>query len=412
MKKASIVIGMQFGDEGKGQCVDWLCEKTNADLVVRFGGGHQCGHNVVRNGYRHNFASFGSGSLLGVPTHVGPDCIIEWNAMRREHDALVAAGFNPVITVDPSCLVTTPFHAVMNQVKHEMNGHGTCGVGIGETREYWLKYGRDAIFAGDNKNDVRDKVRLMRYRMHEELRSMPIGADEYNKFTSLSEYKIANMHRSVDCGLKSIIGMTPTEGVLCDVEHVVFEGHQGVLLDESFGFHPHTTWSDTTARKAIELCHEHDIEYKVFGCLRAVMSRHGNGPFPTYDSSIPFSDPGNQWNPGQGKMRFGWLDMSLLRYANSLSPVDYTVISWVDKAEELRQLLVSDSYQWNGILKTPFCLEDQEKLTEQVRDHDNFSLPLLTRCSISDVLERVELIAPIAAIGRSADKRIDTGVVK
>jgi len=407
MRKASIVVGMQFGDEGKGQAVDWLCKKYNAKLVVRFGGGHQCGHNVVRNGYRHNFSSIGSGTLCGADTHIAAGCMVEWNAMKRELWSLRRNGFWPFVTVDPGCLVATPYHSVMNRIRNSINNHGTCGVGIGETRSYWLKHGQDAIFAGDDRHVVRNKLRLMRYRMHEEIRSLEgVDEDQYSAFSNISDDAIVSEH------ISPVAAIRKTEDMVSDYNnHIVFEGHQGFLLDESFGFHPHTTWSDCTANSAIDICKSFGIDYKVFGCLRAVMSRHGNGPFPSWDESIKLSDPGNKWNAGQGEMRFGWFDSVLLRYAKKHCPVDYTVVSWVDEAKKLDNLSLVDSYKFNlatlDNIDSPLTFAHQEKLTEAVSS----AIPVLTKCTIDDILERVELVAPIAAIGTSADKRIDTGVL-
>ena len=163
-RKAIITVGLGFGDEGKGATVDFLCRKMKSDLVFRYCGGSQCGHNVeLPGGLRHCFSQFGSGTLAGVKTYVGPNVIIYPEALRNEAEHLKELGVKDpmsmisidpmsMISIDPNCLVTTTFNRTINRLREISRGknkHGSCGHGIGETRNYWLKYGQDAVFAKD-----------------------------------------------------------------------------------------------------------------------------------------------------------------------------------------------------------------------------------------------------------------------
>src|SRR5437764_3581458 len=116
MKRAVITVGLGFGDEGKGATVDYLTRKLEADLVVRYCGGCQAGHNVqLPDGRRHTFSQFGAGTLAGARTYLGPNVVIDPPAARREAAHLSEMGVDDpagLLTVHPRCLVTTPWHKV------------------------------------------------------------------------------------------------------------------------------------------------------------------------------------------------------------------------------------------------------------------------------------------------------------
>ncbi len=177
MKRAIITVGLGFGDEGKGATVDFLTRHYEADLVVRYCGGSQAGHNVeLPDGRRHTFSQFGAGTLAGGPrrarTFLGPNVVIDPSALRREAHHLAELGVErplDLVTVHPRCLLTTFWHRTLNQLREEARGaarHGSCGQGIGEARRYWLEHGQDALFAADLRHPhiLRHKLELQRQR--------------------------------------------------------------------------------------------------------------------------------------------------------------------------------------------------------------------------------------------------------
>lgn len=308
--RAHIVVGLAFGDEGKGATTDYLCRKLEAGLVVRYSGGAQAGHNVVLPcGHRHVFAQFGAGTFAVADTYLAQPVIIEPFAMKREAAALAAFGIERPfsrLSVHPRCLVATPLHKIANRLFELDRRHGSCGMGMGETRRYWLDRGSDAVFAEDLRNRavLLDKLELLRQRLLIELAEYDVQ--------NIRLFSPAEWMTALPSDLRTADGVDP-----CN--HVVFEGAQGVLLDETYGFHPHTTWSDVTMRHALEvasLIGVDSIESKI-GCVRPYMTRHGSGPLPTQDGSW-FSDPGNPYNKWQGNPRFGHLDLPLLRYSASV----------------------------------------------------------------------------------------------
>src|SRR3954453_22610950 len=148
MGRAVITVGLGFGDEGKGATVDFLTRALDADLVVRYCGGSQAGHNVeLPDGRRHTFSQFGAGLFAptGPRTYLGPNVIIDPEALVREAAHLAELGVDRpfrLLTLHPRCLVTTVWHSLMNRWRELSRGegrHGSCGQGIGESRSYWLR---------------------------------------------------------------------------------------------------------------------------------------------------------------------------------------------------------------------------------------------------------------------------------
>ena len=128
------VIGLGFGDEGKGNIVNYLCSQHPNPLVVRYNGGHQAGHTVVHEGTRHVFSNFGSGTLQGKPTYWSRNCTVEPIGMMKEYKILYEKKARPILLyVNPEAMVTTPYDIQMNIEREAHYGHGTVGVGFGDT---------------------------------------------------------------------------------------------------------------------------------------------------------------------------------------------------------------------------------------------------------------------------------------
>lgn len=341
--KAIITVGLGFGDEGKGTIVDYLCRQyaSSHPLVVRYCGGHQAGHNVVLpDGTHHTFSQFGAGTFAGALTYLGPNVIIDPLAMRTEASVLEAKGVsNPryLLNVDPKCLVTTVYHIAINRLRELSRAitgiHGSCGVGVGVTREYWLKYGHDAITAADLYEDGRliGKLELLRQRLLLEANNLKVdshqGRQEYHKALDMLGVQV----RSV---VKGLIETCPvvSERSFPPESLVIFEGAQGVLLDENYGFHPNTTWSTVTTRHAFEML-DPDTEVCVLGITRAYATRHGPGFFPS-ESYAMYEDKYNTPDSWRGALRFGKLDLPLLKYAKAVCPVDCLAVTCLDQVSD------------------------------------------------------------------------------
>lgn len=325
MKDHVIVVGLGFGDEGKGATVDALCADGSVSAVVRFNGGAQAAHNVVVDGRHHTFSQFGSGTLAGVPTWLSRFVLVEPIALATESRELEAIGVaDPLslMSIDAQALLTTPFHVAANRARERARGddrHGSCGKGIGETVWYGLLAGAaegdvvegqrvlgepgPAPTVGDCLDPAVLRARLDALaRFYEPLIGAGPSVDE-----------LVELYRAFADAVRITTG--DECGRLADAGRLVFEGAQGVLLDETYGFHPHTTWSTVVPRNARELLRGRPA--RVIGVTRTYQTRHGAGPLPTEDPAVlaRFPERHNGTGEFQGAWRAGHLDANLLRYS-------------------------------------------------------------------------------------------------
>ncbi|WDZ86164.1 adenylosuccinate synthetase [Micromonospora cathayae] len=310
-----VVVDLGYGDAGKGTVVDWLCATRPVHTVVRFNGGAQAAHNVVLpDGRQHTFAQFGAGTFRpGVRTHLSRYVVVDPLALAAEADHLTSVGVPDALdrlTVDGDALLATPYHRAANRAREMARGadrHGSCGLGVGESVAYGLAHPDEAPRVADCRHPerLRRRLTLLRDRLTAELGPLdaPPVADCLPAFTGFADRV-------------RIVDGTYLAGVL-RAGTCVFEGAQGVLLDEWHGFHPYTTWSTTTFANAETLLTEAGLAGSAqrLGVLRTTTTRHGPGPLVTEDPALPFTDPRNPTNPWQGRFRFGHFDAVAHRYA-------------------------------------------------------------------------------------------------
>ncbi|WP_063043688.1 adenylosuccinate synthetase [Nocardia pseudovaccinii] len=313
-----IVLDLGFGDAGKGATVDWLCApETGLDVsaVVRFNGGAQAAHNVIADGRHHTYAQFGSGTFSGVPTLLSRHMLVEPIALASESRQLAALGVRDplsLLRIDGRALLTTPIHIAANRAREDARGssrHGSCGRGIGETASYALEY--DAPTVSDC---LRPDV------LHAKLQAMaahygPLIAPSTHRYEAIRD--LVDMYREFATAVRIADGTELAR--LAQRGRLIFEGAQGVLLDEWRGFHPHTTWSTVEPRNARALLAEIGAPAYTLGVTRTYMTRHGAGPFPTEDPTMAIPEPHNTTGAYQGHFRCGHLDPILLRYAIEVS---------------------------------------------------------------------------------------------
>ncbi len=341
--KAHIVFGLGYGDEGKGTMVDFLARHHNATLVVRFNGGSQAAHNVVlEDGKHHTFSQIGSAAFVpGVRTLLSKYML--WDPFLL---ALEAAELSPKIGVhaldrhhiDERAPVITMFHIATNRLKEWLRGkerHGSCGKGVGETAYDLMYHPGDVIIAGeltDIDTVTRKLIRIQARKRAElapraaELEQAPPGLAGMKQllFDVGEPLRLAGEYRKI-VGEFNIVKADYAKRMIRG--HVsVWEGAQGVLLDEWHGFHPFTTWSTTTPRNALALLGEAGVEdgIETTGVIRSFMTRHGAGPFVTEDNALLALWPGehNRINDWQGSFRAGGFDGVMLRYALAMARMD------------------------------------------------------------------------------------------
>ena len=297
--KIDIVIGLGFGDEGKG------------NVVNMFNGGHQAGHHVVMNdGTRHTFSSFGSGTLSGASTYISKYCTLDPLSWRNEFSLFKTV---PVYYVDAEVMLVTPYDVRFNKMAW-FKEHGTVGVGFGATirrheEEFHKIFARDLWYP----KILRKKVELIRelYTRH------------------LPEKVLAECDKVLEDWFLAGDELAMAGHIVTDFyeikydhrKHLVFEGAQGVMLDMDYGFFPHVTRSNTTTRNVWTLPGIMDAdEITTYYVTRAYQTRHGNGPM-TNEEWIQNIHIGvnpyeiNNDKGMQGEFRRTLLDVSLLQYA-------------------------------------------------------------------------------------------------
>lgn len=424
MRKAIITVGLGFGDESKGATVDYLCREHNANLVIRYSGGSQCGHNVeLPDGRRHTFSQLGSGTLSGVETYLGHQVIINPPAMSTEMNHLRSV-FNidatKMLTVHPKCLVSTILHQKVNhlrEISRRNNKHGSCGHGIGETRNYWLKHGDEAIFAEDlyNVHILDYKLQLLKQRLVLELNALVDQRTHEEQIIDIAK-EISNIRTyGLAMWYNNYIALFKLSSEIPECDIAVFEGAQGVLLDESYGFHPYTTWSNVTPQFAVDMAYGLD-DVTILGITRAFTTRHGAGPLPTFNSGLTKSlvDIGNPTNRWQGEFKVGHLDLPLLTYAAKICKLldcklDGLVVSHLDQIDENYKVCTKYNkcyLSYHGDYSLPYCLGALEPIPMNLKNLEYAGKLLQTHdqdliyenIDRNGLLDRLSGIAPVSIV--------------
>lgn len=317
--KAQIVLGLGFGDEGKGNTVDFLASKEPSEsVVIRFSGGQQAGHTVVKNGVKHVFSNFGSGTLRNVPTYFTEHCTIYPNTIWKEAQVILQ-NFKlfPVIGVHPFAKVTTPYDVAYNRLleNRRENKHGSCGLGIGTTMKRHFETGYK-LHVVDllNPSIMLEKLAAIR-KYYEEL-VKETGLTEYQALLEPEEKTFFTSVLDVTNDLLSVASYD----VLLTKNNLIFEGSQGILLDMDHGIFPHVTYAYTTSRNAMEICNKLEVpmeDREIYYITRCYQTRHGNGWMSNERNLnlINNEEETNTENVWQGKFRMGEVDYNLLSYA-------------------------------------------------------------------------------------------------
>lgn len=355
----TIVVGLAYGDEGKGATTDALVRHNKADLVVRYNGGAQAAHNVITpDGLHHTFCQFGSGTFVpGVKTHLSRFVLVNPITMLNEETFLSKIGITDAFertSVDKKALIITPYQKALNRLIEMSRGsdrHGSCGQGIGQTRALHLQFGDEVLFAGDLANGpkMRDKLEFHREEAIREFKGCgpnlaPQSMEWYQEMTTLYNHKIIGECLDIYSNWAKKVKLVDSLGDVDYDRHIVFEGAQGVLLDEKYGIQPHTTWTNTTCENAITLLNE--IGYKdsihKIGVLRSYFTRHGAGPFRSEASNLKkiAPEPHNKTEIYQESFKVGHFDMSLVEHALSVCKVDSLAINHLDIAHEFPSILI------------------------------------------------------------------------
>ena len=346
------VIGSQWGDEGKGKIVDWLSNR--ADVVVRFQGGHNAGHTLVIDGVTYKLSLLPSGIVRGGKLSIiGNGVVIDPWALAKEIKYITNLG----IKVSPESLkiaenatLILPLHQRLDSLREGLSGDdkiGTTKRGIGPA--YEDKVGRRAIRVTDlaNEKSLSHKVNKLVDHHNIILRGMEekelISDDVLKELVSITDKILPYMAR-----VSSVLSEVRKAG-----KRILFEGAQGVMLDNDHGTYPYVTSSNTVASQAATGSGiGPSLIHKVLGITKAYTTRVGNGPFPTEQNNSTgesLGKIGHEFGVVTGrKRRCGWFDAVMVNYAIKLSGVNGIALTKLDVLDTFKEIKICIGYKLNG----------------------------------------------------------------
>ena len=356
MAKNVVVVGTQWGDEGKGKIVDLLTDRARA--VVRFQGGHNAGHTLVINGKKTVLHLIPSGVLReGVMCLIGNGVVLSAAALFEEIDELTRGGVDvaPRLRVSESCPLILPYHVALDQARELARGKaaiGTTGRGIGPA--YEDKVARRGLRVGDllNTKSFGEKLQgVMDYHNYALKNYFQCETVDYRK--TLNEcLGHAERLRPLVADIPELLDQLGRDG-----KRVMFEGAQGALLDIDHGTYPYVTSSNTCAGAATtgSGVGPGRLEY-VLGITKAYTTRVGAGPFPTelHDSiGDRLGERGKEFGATTGrKRRCGWYDAVIMRRSNQLNGVTGLCVTKLDVLDGLETIRVCTAYRYEGRVRT------------------------------------------------------------
>ena len=396
MKKGTtaVIVGAQWGDEGKGKIVDVLSESFT--VVARYAGGHNAGHTVIINGKKFILQLVPCGVLrAGCRSVIGNGVVLDPLAFLKEVGALRAAG----VQVDGNLFVSNraqvilPYHRMIELAAENAPGRvkiGTTSRGIGPA--YEDKMGRRGLRVADLldlkllKKHIENAVREKNMIVHALFNSEPLDADKmYAEYAAAAE-KIAPFVADTAVLLNQ---------ALAQGESILFEGAQGTMLDIDHGTYPFVTSSSATSGGAvIGTGIAPNAINSVIGITKAYCTRVGEGPFPTEDNTDAGDNlrkRGNEYGAVTGRpRRTGWLDLPLLHYSGMINGTSWLVVTKLDVLDDLAEIPVCVGYKIDGKSTTeaPAQASGYEKIecvyrklpgwntsTEGVKEYDKLPKP-------------------------------------
>jgi len=352
MGKNVVVIGTQWGDEGKGKVVDLLTDR--ADAVVRFQGGHNAGHTLVIGGRQTILHLIPSGILReGVRCLIGNGVVLSPSALLEELSMLAQAGVDARarLGISESCPVILPYHVALDHAREAKRGNkaiGTTGRGIGPA--YEDKVSRRGIRLGEMLDPA-----LFQERLREVLEYHNFALENYFKQPAVDYAEVLEQALEQAEQLGSLLADVPGElhRMRREGRNLMYEGAQGALLDIDHGTYPYVTSSNTTAGGACtgSGTGPREIDY-VLGIVKAYTTRVGAGPFPTElfdDDGDHLGTQGHEFGATTGrKRRCGWLDVVALRRSLQINSVTGLCVTKLDVLDGLEKVKICVAYRLGG----------------------------------------------------------------
>jgi adenylosuccinate synthase len=419
----SLILGAQWGDEGKGKVVDIYTEQS--DVVVRFSGGHNAGHTVVIKGEKYILHLIPSGIMHDNKINIiGNGVVIDPEALIEEIDDLKSRGisFEERFFVSKRAHLIMPYHKIFDKHSEAKKGSkkiGTTGRGIGPS--YADKMARVGLRVCDLYDDevLRDKV-------FQNVEEVNLIATKIHGLPPLNPEEIYENYKKYGEIIKPYVAETSymINRLYKDGKKIMLEGAQGTLLDVDHGTYPFVTSSNPTAGGAFTgtgLAPQ--ALNNVVGVLKAYTTRVGSGPFPTeLDGELGqrLRDVGNEYGATTGRpRRCGWLDLVASKYAKMLNGINYIALTKLDVLTGLEKIKVCVAYEYEGrVLETfPPEIKILENLTPIYKEFDGWDeditniksfekLPENAKRYLEFIAEELDIKYALISLGTDRDETI------
>ena len=415
MNKA--VIGLQWGDEGKGKIVDYLSEKF--DLVARYQGGNNAGHTVIVEDVTYKLNLIPSGVIRGKVCFLGQGIVLDPDHFLKEYQQICEKISNPNIYLSSNIPLILPYHKQLDKINESiLTGEdkiGTTAKGIGPA--YQDKVGRKSIKLYDLKS--LDKIK-------EKLESIKKFYDPVLNAYQEEAINIDQYLTILDSFYKEVGSLIVDNSFIkknFNQQNILFEGAQGALLDLDHGSYPFVTSSNTISSN-IMIGSGLQVDYQTVGIFKAYATRVGNGPFPSelFDQIGDYiAETGVEYGTvTKRKRRCGWLDLVSLKYSCQINQVNELCITKIDVLNNLEEIKICKSYQGQSFeeinfndsdtLKSFSLNEDDFKIFQswgdisEVKDFD--SMPQSLKNYIQYIEEYLEIPIKIISLGPERNQTI------
>jgi len=423
-----VVVGTQWGDEGKGKVVDYYA--SQADMVIRYCGGANAGHTIVSQGKKYKFHHMPSGALYSGKTNImGNGTVIDPKKLLEEIDSLKQSGITPNLIISPRAHVVLPYHFVLDGAEEEKKGAmaaGTTKRGIGPC--YSDKAARFGIRISDLLNSKLFKEKL--HTMHQ-VKSRIIEGAYGMHFTQTEEQiflQYAEYAKRLAPFVKDTTGIIGA--ALSKKRKILLEGAQATMLDIDHGMYPFCTSSNTTAGGA---CTGSGIGptaiNEVVGVVKVYTSRVGSGPLPTelFDAvGNSIRDKGGEYGTTTGRpRRIGWLDIPTLRYSAQVNGLTGLAFTRLDTLSGQKKVKICTHYDFDGekLFTFPASYADLERCKPAYKEFPGWedlgdsgwkaaakkgykSLPKEARAYLEFISKEVNVPTYIIGVGPARDDAI------
>ena len=404
MSNNTLILGLQWGDEGKGKIVDALAETAGA--VCRFQGGHNAGHTIKVDGVQKVLHLVPSGILHpNVHCVLGNGIVLSLSALANEIKELQESdiNFKDRFYISEDCSLILPTHIAIDKVRDQLEGIGTTGRGIGPA--YEDKIARRALRFGDLKNLEELKLKLSKLvNYHNQILEHLYNAKPVD-FEDVLEELISNidLHTQYHCKTQDLLKLWVKEG-----KNILFEGAQGSMLDIDHGTYPYVTSSSTTVGGLSSgLGVGPRYLDSILGITKAYTTRVGEGPFATelFDSNAEqLAKVGHEFGATTGRpRRCGWLDLKALEtivFINSVSNLCLTKLDVLDDFDEIKICIDYDESE-NPIYKT---FSGWKQDTSQAKSFED--LPMAAQDYILFIEKALDCPIGIVSVGPSREQTI------